>query len=114
MPQSRDVLLQALRERTPDLGEHVRGVRELAEAIARTLRASESEIAAVGSTADLHDIGKMAIPRTILNKPGPLSDVEWGFIHRHTIIGARIVSAAPSLAEVALAVRGTHERWDGC
>lgn len=111
--QSRDVLLQALREHAPDLGDHTQGVRELAEAVAQKLGLDNAEIERVGNTAALHDIGKMGVPRAILNKPGPLDGEEWGFMRRHTIIGERIVRAAPALADVATAVRATHECWDG-
>ena len=110
--QSRDVLTQALREQAPELGDHTQGVRELAEAVARRLGLDDSETELVGNTAELHDIGKMAIPRSIIEKAGPLDEEEWAFMRRHTIIGERIVCAAPALADVAIAVRATHERWD--
>jgi diguanylate cyclase (GGDEF)-like protein len=111
--QSRDVLLQALREHTPTLGDHTQGVRELVEAVSRRLGHEQDAVEMAGITADLHDVGKMAIPRAILDKPGALNDEEWAFMRRHTLIGERIVAAAPALADVALAVRATHERWDG-
>jgi HD-GYP domain-containing protein (c-di-GMP phosphodiesterase class II) len=63
--------------------------------------------------AELHDVGKVAIPDAILNKPGPLDDDEWAFMRRHTLIGERIVAAAPALGQVARLVRSSHERWDG-
>ena len=46
-------------------------------------------------------------------KPGPLDAEEWEFIHQHTVLGERILSAAPALRPVATIVRATHERWDG-
>jgi HD-GYP domain-containing protein (c-di-GMP phosphodiesterase class II) len=55
----------------------------------------------------------MAIPDAILEKPGPLSEEEWAFMHRHTIVGERILAAAPALVPVATLVRSSHERWDG-
>src|SRR5205823_5076336 len=61
----------------------------------------------------LHDVGKLAIPDSILNKPGPLDEEEWAFMRRHTLIGERIVGSAVSLREAAPIVRATHERWDG-
>jgi HD-GYP domain-containing protein (c-di-GMP phosphodiesterase class II) len=61
----------------------------------------------------LHDVGKVAIPDAILDKPGPLDDEEWVFMRRHTVIGERIVAAAPALSPVAKLVRASHERWDG-
>src|ERR671932_793547 len=67
----------------------------------------------LGRAAELHDVGKMAIPDGILNKPGPLDEVELGFIRQHTIVGERILAAAPALAHVAKLVRSSHENWDG-
>ena len=63
--------------------------------------------------AELHDVGKMAIPDAILTKPGPLDPAEWEFIRNHTLIGERIIGAAPALVPVARLVRSSHERWDG-
>ena len=68
---------------------------------------------ALTQTALLHDVGKVAIPDEILSKPGPLDESEWAFMKRHTVIGERIISAAPALAAVARLVRSTHERYDG-
>ena len=111
--QTRDVLLSTLRERQPDLHAHLTDVAETAVAVARELRMSPEEIDEVGRAAELHDVGKMAIPDAILNKPGPLDDAEWSFMRRHTIIGERILAAAPALVPVASLVRSSHERWDG-
>ena len=63
--------------------------------------------------AELHDIGKLAIPDATLGKAGPLEDDEWGLIHGHTIVGQRILNASPALNGVGKIVRATHERWDG-
>jgi two-component system cell cycle response regulator len=111
--QSRDVLLRALAERNPELGEHISGVAELAEAVARGLHLDEEQADHVRHAAALHDVGKVAIPDAILNKPAALDEAEWEFIRRHTIIGERIVAAAPALRQVAALVRSSHERWDG-
>jgi two-component system, cell cycle response regulator len=111
--QSRDVLLRALAERNPDLGEHLSQVAELAVAVATKMGLSAVEVEQVRHAADLHDVGKVAIPDAILDKPGPLDDEEWVFMRRHTVIGERIVAAAPALAEVAFLVRASHERHDG-
>jgi HD-GYP domain-containing protein (c-di-GMP phosphodiesterase class II) len=111
--QSRDVLLRALAERNPDLGEHLTTVADLAVAVSRRLGLSPVEIEQVRHAADLHDVGKVAIPDAILDKPGPLDDDEWVFMRRHTIIGERIVAAAPALGDVAFLVRASHERHDG-
>jgi diguanylate cyclase (GGDEF)-like protein len=111
--QLRSVLLQVLGERESTLHEHLEGTAALALAVARRMRLDPEELDAVVRAAELHDIGKMAIPETILNKPGPLNDDEWAFMRRHTILGERILSAAPALIPVSKLVRASHERWDG-
>jgi diguanylate cyclase (GGDEF)-like protein len=111
--QTRDVLLRAVQERSPSLGGHVGDVAGLAVCVARHLGLSDEQVAHVRAAAELHDVGKLAVPDAILDKPGPLNDEEWAFMHRHTIVGERILLAAPALAEVAPLVRASHERWDG-
>jgi diguanylate cyclase (GGDEF)-like protein len=92
--QSTDVLLRALAERHPELGDHFDGVTELAAQLARRLGLEGEELTQARQAAALHDIGKVAIPDAIINKPTALTDDEWAFIRRHTIIGERIISAA--------------------
>lgn len=111
--QSSNVLLRALAERHPDLGDHQNGVAELAEQVGARIGIQGDELADLRQAAALHDIGKVAIPDAILHKPGPLSDEEWTFMRRHTIIGERILLAAPSLGGAATLVRSSHEAWDG-
>jgi two-component system cell cycle response regulator len=111
--QSKDVLLRAVHERSPNLGAHGGEVAQLAERTARHLGLEIDMVRAVRQGAELHDIGKLAIPDTILTKPGPLDDAEWGFMRRHTLVGERILAAAPALVDVARLVRASHERWDG-
>jgi diguanylate cyclase (GGDEF)-like protein/putative nucleotidyltransferase with HDIG domain len=111
--QSTDVLLQVVRERTELLGEHLDHVADLAVAVARTYGLSQEELDQVRAAAELHDIGKMAVPDDVLNRAGILEPEDWELIHQHPVVGARIVSAAPSLEKVSLVVRATHERWDG-
>jgi diguanylate cyclase (GGDEF)-like protein len=111
--QAGDALLQALQEREPDLRGHVDNVAELAVAVGRKMGLDSDELFQVARAADLHDVGKLAVPDAILNKPGPLNDVEWGFMRQHTIVGDRILSAAPALEPVAKLVRASHERYDG-
>ena len=111
--QTRDVLLQVLQEREPDLHEHLQSVADLALAVGRRLAMTPDELDVLARAAELHDVGKMAIPDAILNKPGALDEEEWAFMRRHTIFGERILSAAPALLPVAKLVRSSHERWDG-
>ncbi len=111
--QTRSVLLKVLSEREPELREHSSDVMGLAHGVARRLGLSPDEREIVARAAELHDIGKMAIPDAILNKPGPLDEREWRFMRRHTIIGEDILNVAPALQPVAALVRASHERWDG-
>lgn len=111
--QSADVLLRALTERNLELGSHLRDVAELACAVAQRMGLPHEEVENIRQAAELHDLGKVAIPDAILFKPGPLTDGEWAFIRRHTVIGERIAGAAPALRRVAKLVRSTHENVDG-
>jgi two-component system cell cycle response regulator len=110
--QSKDVLLRALAERHPELGTHAETVA-LAADTAEALGLPADEVEQVRHASELHDVGKVAIPDAILGKPGPLTAEEWEFVHRHPVIGERIILAAPALARVATLVRASHERWDG-
>jgi two-component system cell cycle response regulator len=111
--QTRDVLMSVLREREPELGEHLQGVASLCVEVGRRLALTSEELDVLGRAAELHDIGKMAIPDEILHKPGPLTDEEWALLRTHTLVGERILEAAPAMSPVAKLVRWTHERWDG-
>jgi diguanylate cyclase (GGDEF)-like protein len=111
--QTRDVLLQVLHEREPDVHDHQHDVAELALAVGRELAMLPDELDVMARAAELHDVGKMAVPDRILEKPGPLDAPELDFIRRHTLVGERILSAAPALLPVARLVRSSHERWDG-
>jgi two-component system, cell cycle response regulator len=111
--QAHDVLLTALRERQPDLHEHLHDMAELALQMGRRLGMSPEALDELARAAELHDVGKVAIPDAILNKPGPLDPNEWSFMRRHTIIGERILDSAPALRPVAALVRSSHERHDG-
>jgi two-component system, cell cycle response regulator len=111
--QSSDVLMRALAERHADLGEHHDSVAELVEEVASRTGIDGEELAQLHQAASLHDIGKVAIPDAIITKPGPLTDEEWEFMRRHTLIGERILAAAPALSAAARLVRSSHEAWDG-
>ena len=97
----------------PELGAHSSSVAKLAGRVARRLGLPEAECEDVRLAAALHDVGKMAIPDAILEKPTKLTDDEWVFLRRHTLIGERILLAAPALAQIAPLVRASHERFDG-
>jgi diguanylate cyclase (GGDEF)-like protein len=111
--QVRDVLLQMVSERTPDLRHHIDDVAALAHGVGCRLGLGSHELYELVRAAELHDIGKMAIPDAILEKPGPLDGPDWEFMRRHTVIGERMLHVAPALEGVARLVRWSHERMDG-
>jgi diguanylate cyclase (GGDEF)-like protein len=106
-------LLRTLAEREPKLRAHVADVSSLALRVGERLGLGRDELHELRLVAELHDVGKLAIPDVVLQKAGPLDANEWSFIHSHTVIGQRILSAAPALQLVADIVRSTHENWDG-
>ncbi len=110
---ARDILLRALDDQDPGLLEHVRGVGDLARALGARLGMSSRERQVMLRAAELHDVGKLAIPTSILEKAGPLGDDEWAMMHQHTIIGQRMLDGAPTLMAAGVLVRASHEHYDG-
>lgn len=96
------------------VGQHVRQTSLLAHVLAGELQLGEQEISLIGLAALLHDIGKIAIPIALLNKPGPLTAEEWVLMRRHPQIGSQLLqSAGGRWASAAPLVLAHHERWDG-
>jgi diguanylate cyclase (GGDEF)-like protein len=116
-PSAEHALSAALRrmldERHPGLARHNEVVAQLVGACAGMLGLSREEIILIERAAELHDVGKVAIPAGILTKPAPLNDEEWDFMRRHSVIGERILTGIPELQYAAPLVRASHERWDG-
>jgi HD-GYP domain-containing protein (c-di-GMP phosphodiesterase class II) len=95
-------------------GEHTRDVVELSLAVADQLGLNDRHRRNVEFGALLHDVGKVAIPNELLNKPGPLDEREWRVMRTHTIEGQRMLdNVGGFMREVGAIVRGSHERWDG-
>ena len=107
------VLLRVLQQRAPELSAHGDSVAELAVNAGERLGLAGGELDGLRRAAELHDIGKVAIPDAILQKPGPLEDEDWEFMRQHTVLGERIISAAQSMGPLGRVVRSSHERWDG-
>ncbi len=110
---SREVLLRVLAERDRALGEHTSIVAEYAAIFAAELGLRGADVKLVRAAAELHDVGKLALPEAILAKAGALDDAEWKLVRQHTLVGERIIGAAEGLEDVARTVRWSHERWDG-
>jgi two-component system, cell cycle response regulator len=106
-------LLETLSVREPSLQDQLAGVGSLAAGVGRMLGLRRDELDGLERAAQLHDLGKLAVPDEILSKPGPLDEREWAFVRQHTIVGERILRASPALRSVATVVRATHENWDG-
>lgn len=111
--QVHEVLVSSLREREPEIAEHTKRVKDLSLAVAREMVTDPEQLDVIERAAELHDVGKVAIPDSILLKPGDLDQDEWRLMKQHTEIGERIISASPALAPVARLVRHSHEHWDG-
>jgi putative nucleotidyltransferase with HDIG domain len=95
-------------------GEHCKDVVRLALDVARELRLDVDQQRTVEFGALLHDIGKIAVPKAIINKPGKLDPDEWELIKTHTVEGQRMLERVGGfMGKVGWIVRGHHERWDG-
>jgi len=111
--QAPDAVLQVLGDQRPPLRSRGRDVAALAAAVSRGLGLDPDSVEQVARAAELHDVGKMAVPEDILHKRGPLDSLERSFMRQHVTVGERMLRAAPSLARLAPLVRSSHERWDG-
>jgi putative two-component system response regulator len=96
--------------------EHSRRVGEAAESVARRMGLDERFVALIREAAPLHDVGKLEIPRAILEKPGPLTMRERVTMQRHAAAGEELCRSSgsdPILRLAAQIARSHHERWDG-
>jgi HD-GYP domain-containing protein (c-di-GMP phosphodiesterase class II) len=95
-------------------GSHSRDVVDLARGVGQRLGLDAVGMRNLEFGALLHDVGKIAVPKAIINKPGPLDDAEWAIMRRHTIDGQRMLeSVGGVLTAVGAIVRSSHERFDG-
>ena len=108
-----NTIINALHEKNTREEQHSERVGELSLKIGRALGLSEIEIEKIKVSGHLHDIGKIAIPDEILNKPGKLTIQEYQEVQRHPEIGYRIISTSHEMLEVAEYILAHHERWDG-
>lgn len=108
-----NTIVKTLHEKNPREESHSKRVSELCEAIGLASGLSEIEVNKLRVGGLLHDIGKIAIEQSILNKPGKLTEQEWTEIKRHPEIGYRILSSSHEMLELTEGVLSHHEKWDG-
>jgi putative nucleotidyltransferase with HDIG domain len=108
------LLRDLLEEDDEYTGHHTEDVVELAVKVAEEMGLDEDVRRETEMGALLHDIGKIAVPDEIINKPGPLNDEEWAIMKTHTVEGERMLQQVGGLlSSVGRVVRASHERWDG-
>ncbi|MDQ3919772.1 MAG: HD domain-containing protein [Acidobacteriota bacterium] len=111
--QTVEALAVAINAKDEVTHEHVTRVQTYAAGVARLLGCTEADVEALKAGALLHDIGKIAVPDYILNKPGKLTAEEFNRMKLHTVVGAQILSRVEFPFPVVPVVRHHHERWDG-
>ena len=115
-----DIWAQLLRNLSRDVdmvisgsGHHSVRVAYWVESLARTFKMGENDVQLLYWAALLHDIGKVALPKEMLAKKGPLSEVEWSYMELHPMIGANLVRATDAVSKVAPIVRSHQEKYNG-
>ncbi|AFM39877.1 diguanylate cyclase (GGDEF) domain-containing protein,uncharacterized domain HDIG-containing protein [Desulfosporosinus acidiphilus SJ4] len=108
-----NTIINTLHEKNPREEQHSKRVSQICQMLGRELNLSESEVGKLKAAGLLHDIGKIAIEESILNKPGRPTETEWDQIKRHPEIGYRILSTSKEMSDLADCILAHHERWDG-
>ncbi len=108
-----EALVNALEAKDPYLRGHSARVADISAMVAAQLGCTDEQIEAVRTGGRLHDIGKIGIREEILNKQGPLTELEFDHVKQHVTVGSQILSPLVHLKDVIAFVRNHHERWDG-
>jgi putative nucleotidyltransferase with HDIG domain len=108
-----EALALAIEAKDQTTGEHLQRVRVYAMELAKELKLSEEETEALRAASVLHDIGKLAVPEHIINKPGRLTPEEFDKMKIHPTVGAEILEQVAFPYPVVPIVRAHHEKWDG-
>jgi len=111
--ESTRALVAAVEAKEPYTERHSMAVALYAEGIARIMGLSGDQIASIRTAAMLHDVGKIGIPDSILNKPGPLTESEYALVKRHTVMAAQILEHTSFLRSELPIIVHHHEWWDG-
>lgn len=102
-----------MEEKDPYMAKHSIRTSLISDFLAGKMGLSPKTISDTRIAANLHDIGKVAIPDAVLNKPGKLTDEEFNMIKEHAVLGAKIIDNSNSMKDIANAIRHHHERYDG-
>jgi putative nucleotidyltransferase with HDIG domain len=108
-----DSLLNSLESRDPYAKDHSRHVSAYALRLARKLGLGVQQSEQISVAGKVHDIGKLALPRAILNKPGYLTEEEMAKVRQHPVMGVQMLAPFIREQSVLAAIRGHHERFDG-
>ena len=108
-----EALVTLVEARDYSTGRHSHQVADLVLRLARALGLPPTEAQMIALASRLHDVGKVAIPDAVLQKPGRLTEEEWELMRMHPVVGAEVVSHIPALRPLAPVIRAHHERWDG-
>ena len=106
-------LTRAIDAKSPWTAGHSERVTKFAELIGHGLNLNEDQMRVLTISAILHDIGKIAVPEQILDKPGKLTDEEFTVVKKHPQAGADIIASIPSYETILPGILHHHERWDG-
>ncbi len=106
-------LQRTLEEKSHETREHAQKLRDLSIRLGERVGISGTHLEELALFAVLHDLGKVAIPETVLDKRGSLTEDEWEVMRKHPEIGYRIAATSPELASVAEYILSHHEHWDG-
>ena len=108
-----EALASALEAKDPYTQAHTGRIRDMALALAVSMKVPSHQRRAVRLGAILHDVGKIGISDAILHKPGPLTEAEWKVMKTHPIVGERMLRGIDCLSDALPVIRHHHERWDG-
>ena len=109
------VLGEAIETRSGETGNHVKRVAKLSALLAKYRGLSHREVEMIEIISPMHDVGKISVPESILDKPGKLTDQEWEVMKLHTTAGYNLLkSGAGDITNLAAIIANEHhERWDG-
>jgi HD-GYP domain-containing protein (c-di-GMP phosphodiesterase class II) len=108
-----NTMLATMEAKSMETEEHAKRIKNICLTIGQEIGLSDKQLDELSLLAVLHDIGKIGINESILQKNGPLNEQEWAEMRKHPEIGYRIAQNTPELAPVAEYILGHHERWDG-